>query len=197
MLLFHGTTIENAKQILKNGFNYNNSIWSCSQNETYFFSGDYFKKEYDLNNDEEVLQYGIQEALQQSMITLAVQNPADYRGAVLVFDSDLMNNKDEIEPDYSCENMQDMAVCLSNPDMKGLIGFYVMEEDCRVVRLVTLASMASNQHLNEVNLSSIEKKMMEALVNSDAISQVYDEVYSNLSYNEIELNINQSLLEAA
>lgn len=187
MLLFHGTTVSNAKSIIKNGFQYESSIWNCSENKTYFFTSDFLQKEFDVESENEILSYGIQHALEQSMITLAVQNPKDYRGAVLVFDTFLMNNQDEIEPDLSCPNMENMAVALANPDLNGLVGFYIMDEDVKSFRFFTLASMMENTYLNEVELSDCEQQLVSALRKSDVLSDAF-EITSQMKYTKQKIN---------
>lgn len=187
MLLFHGTTVSNAKSIIKNGFGYDKSNWTCSENKTYFFTSEFLEREFDTQTFEETLERGITHALEQSMITLAVQNPKDYRGAVLVFDTTLMNNQGEIEPDFSCENMDHCAVALANPDMSGLIGFYVMDDDMKAFRFFTLASMKTNSYLVEVDLNSAEEQLVESLSKSDALSAAFD-ITGQVSYSKQKIN---------
>lgn len=188
MLLFHGTTVSNALNILEEGFSYHKNNWSCSEEKTYFFTGKYFQNEFGIETEEEVLSYGIQEALQQSMISLAIENPSDYRGAVLVFDSRFMNNKDEIEADHSCPNMSEMAVALKNPDMQGLVGFYIMDEDVKSFRLITLSSLNRSQYINEVSLSSIEEQLMEVIAKSDNLLCNANDIFSQISYSKQSIN---------
>lgn len=179
MLLFHGTSVENAKNILKNGFNYNDSIWTCSGNETYFFHENYFRGEHELETREEILEYGIRVALEQSMITLAIQNPSDYRGAVLVFESDLMNNGGELEPDYSCVGMDQMAMALRNPDLNGLVGVYFMDQDLRSSRLFVLATLIGREWITEVELSSYEQRLVDQLVETSVCTA---EIIEDITY---------------
>ena len=198
MLLFHGTTVANAKSILKHGFNYNvDPIWTCSNQETYFFHEDFLTKEFpDLESKKEIMSRGIHMALDQSLITLAIQNPSDYRGAVLVFDTELMNNKNDIEEDYSCEGMSDLAVCLRNPDMSGLIGVYVMDQDLRSLRLLTLASLSGRDWIMKVDLPEWEQKIVDALSESHVDTS---EVIDNVTYTKMRIkkSINPGLMKAA
>lgn len=195
MILFHGTTVSNAKNIVKNGFEYNDKIWSCSEEKTYFFTSEFITNEFGIEDMNDILHQGIQYALEQSMITLAVLNPKDYRGAVLVFDTALMDNQDDIEPDTSCPNMENTAVALSNPDMKGLIGFYVMENDMKAFRYFTLGSMMNNDYLEEVELNSAELRLIESLSGSNALGEVFD-IISEVSYVKQKIN-QQSYLKVA
>lgn len=196
MLLFHGTTVENAKNILKNGFNYNDSIWTCSGCETYFFHENYLKEEHGIDSPEEILERGIREALDQSVITLAIQNPSDYRGAVLVFESDLMSNGGELEPDYSCEGMSSMAVALRNPDMNGLVGVYIMDQDLRSIRLITLAQLQGRTWISEVELSAFEQKLVDQLVETSVDTT---ELLNEITYTKLKTKQpkKQGLLKAA
>jgi hypothetical protein len=197
MKLFHGTTIENALAIVQNGFSYEKSNWNCSESKTYFFTSQHFKEEFGLETDEEVMDYALQEAFQQSLIGLALENPQDYRGAVLVFDTDLMNNQDLIEPDLSCPNMGDRAVELANPDMQGLVAVYVMTESLSAYRLFTLASLRMNDYLKEVELNSMEQQLVDSIAKSrDVLSSAY-EITSQLSYEQMTINQTNTGLKAA
>lgn len=187
MKLFHGTTIENAMSILNHGFNYDQKNWNCSEDKTYFFTEEYFRYDHGAETEEEVLQYGINEAMQQSLITLARENPTDYRGAVLVFETDLMNNGKEIEPDDSCPNMEGMAVALRNPDMSGLVGVYVMQDDLKAFRFFTLASFVENEYLQEVELNPSEQQLVMAIAKTDLNASVYD-ITSDLTWSELNIN---------
>lgn len=187
MFLFHGTTIENALDIIKNGFNNDSSIWSCSREETYFFTDKFIKREYDLTSEEEIIDRGVHEAMQQSLITLAVQNPDDYRGAVLVFDSSLMKNQKKIKPDTSCPNMSESAVALANPDMNGLIGFYVMNDSYKELRYYTLSSFEGHDLLNEVeNLNAIDRLMIQAVSESSSAQSGLYEFSSDIGFKKVD-----------
>lgn len=187
MFLFHGTTIENALDIIKNGFNTDSSIWTCSGDKTYFYTDKFIKEEYDTTSEEEIIQRGVHEAMQQSLITLAVQNPDDYRGAVLVFDSSLMKNQDEIEPDTSCPNMSKSAVALANPDMKGLIGFYIMNDSYKELRYYTLSSLEENTYLQDVELNAIDKLMIQAVIESSSVQSELFEISSSIEFTKENL----------
>lgn len=176
MILFHGTTFENAKKILKQGFKYKKQVWSCSENKTYFFTSEYISKEFDLEDESDVLHKGIQEALDQSRFALAVENPSDYRGAVLVFDSSKMKNENEIETDYSCENMEH-CVCLENPDMDGLIGVYVMQDEESLTRPMILASFVDREQAVELNFSEKELSFLKSIANAGIyIEEMFQEI---------------------
>jgi hypothetical protein len=178
MILFHGTTFENAKKILKQGFKYKKQVWACSENKTYFMTSDYISEAFELDDESDIMHKGIQEALDQSRFALAVENPSDYRGAVLVFDSSKMKNKDQIEPDYSCENMEH-CVCLENPDMDGLIGFYVMQEEESLTRPMILASFVDRDHAIGLEFSEKELSFLKSL----AKAEIYvEEMFQEIEY---------------
>lgn len=187
MFLFHGTTMENALDIIKNGFNTDSSIWTCSGDKTYFYTDKFIKEEYDTTSEEEIINHGVHEAMQQSLITLAVQNPDDYRGAVLVFDSSLMKNQNEIEPDTSCPNMSGRAVALENPDMKGLIGFYVMNDSYKELRYYTLSSLEENTYLQDLELNTIDKLMIQAILESSSVQSELFEISSSIEFTKENL----------
>lgn len=188
MLLFHGTTVENALDIIKNGFNTDSSIWTVSGETTYFFTDKFIKTEYDLTSEEEIIDKGVYEAMQQALITLAVQNPKDYRGAVLVFDSRLMKNRSKIKPDTSCDYMDKTAVCLKDPDMNGLVGFYVMDESYHELRYFTLSSVISQTYLNDVELNCIDNLMIKAISESSSVQEEFFEISQSVRYSKQEFN---------
>jgi hypothetical protein len=181
MRLFHGTTFENMLSILEHGFNPTNTNWTVSESDkTYFFTEDFFNKEYSIESDEELLAQAIPYTMDQARITLAVQNPKDYRGVVMVFESENMKNGSEIEPDYSCENMENCAVCLENPDMSGLVGVYIMSTEESSTRLFQLSCFLGRNYFPDLELNPIEL----ALINSIQKSELY--IISELNdYNEI------------
>lgn len=197
MLLFHGTTLENALNIKKNGFSYSKQIWDCSLNETYFFTEEYFRGEVgEEANFSELWNYAIRETLDQARITLALENPSIYKGAVLVFDTDLMANGQEIEPDYSCENMDSMAVALSNPDMKGLVAVIVATEDERESRPFMLATMMNRDHFCMPEVSETTWVIINALKDCHDSYSVLENLRCSENYqttwiNKDYLKINQ------
>lgn len=196
MLLFHATTIENAQQILKEGFKYKTQVWSCSEESTYFFTESHVRSEMGDEDTslEEVIDRGVKIGMDQARITLAVQNPSDYRGVVLVFDSELMSNGSELEVDYSCENMADMAVCVKNPDMNGLVSAFKMTDCEKSFRLFQLASYVTNDYQVDLDISQLELSMIHSLSSSDALYS-YCDLMSEREYQQI--NLVQGDLKAA
>lgn len=167
MLLFHGTTLQNAKKIQKEGFSYDKQVWNCSNEETYFFTEEFFWDEHDAEDFSEMWQHAISHTLDQSRIVLATENPDIYKGAVLVFDTELMSNKNDIEQDYSCENMENQAVTLVNPDMNGLVAVIYATEDEKESRPFMLTSLSQNDYFIMPEINSITEKIISALENTD------------------------------
>jgi hypothetical protein len=183
MLLFHGTTLENAKKIQKEGFSYDKQNWNCSNEETYFFSEEFFRSECGSEDFSDMWDTAIRHTLDQARITLAIENPKVYRSAVLVFDTSLMNNKDKIEKDYSCENMEDCAVVLENPDLNGLVAVVYSTNDEKESRPVMLALMKSNCYFEMPEISCCLNVMVDALSeNPDCLMNVMDELKCSEEY---------------
>lgn len=205
MLLFHGTTLENAKKIQKEGFSYEKQNWNCSEEETYFFHEDHFWKESGAEFFSEMWEHAIRETLDQARFSLAMENPDDYKGAVLVFDSTLMSNESEIKPDESCENMDEYAVALKNPDLKGLVAVIYSTLDEKETRPLFLSIMKNRTYMNMPEMSSILSTIVEALSKSDATYEILDEVRSSQEYQTVWINDNllnsdysrEEVLEAA
>ena len=175
MLLFHGTTIENAEKIQKEGFGYNKKVWDCSLAETYFFTEDFFWEESSADDFSEMWNFAVTETLDQARIALAVENPKDYRGAVLVFDTELMKNGSDIQADYSCIGMEDMAVALCDPDMKGLVAVIHSNHDERESRPFWLASLQQREFFCMPELSIFNQTIVETLADTD-FCEVLDEL---------------------
>lgn len=97
-IYYHGTTMENAKSILKEGFNSESAVWECSDPlATYFYRSDI--------ND--TPKEGLKLAIENAQIASAVSGVQDTSVAVIVAD---IPDSVPAYPDRSCENMENVAV---------------------------------------------------------------------------------------
>lgn len=188
MLLFHGTTLENAKKIIKEGFSYKKQNWNCSEEETYFFTEDFFWKESGAECFSDMWNTAIETTSNQARLGLAIENPKTYKWAILVFDTDLMNNGDDVHEDYSCPNMSDMAVAVRNPDMQGLVAVVYSKVDEKSTRLAMLASVKDNLYFEMPELTSAESIMVNCLSESSNLYEIFDELQGNLEYKTTFIN---------
>ena len=115
--VFHGTSAENAKDILENGFKTNYSNWVCSEpNTVYVWNYDKFvgeeTKEYEDDYLSEIKRY----AFESGQVSASLQKSNSPFISVLEFeiDEDLLND------DNSCELM-DYASAVLVYDLNKLI----------------------------------------------------------------------------
>ena len=123
-ILFHGSTADNIKYIMRDGFKSDNKIWDCSEDDmTYFYSLDKMAEVEGLNlEDEDEYQEAwdmcIRRAIENAQVTGACQKYSGTELKVIVLEID----EEYIEPDYSCDysgcHMGDLgAVQVYNEDL--------------------------------------------------------------------------------
>ena len=112
--LFHGTTEENYKSIMKNGFNWDfkRLVWNCSDEDATYF---YNELKQEMDTEEENINECIYLAFQNAGITAAQNKYMGNKLIVLEFDikPELIHN------DSSCQNMEN-ASFVYDEDLKGL-----------------------------------------------------------------------------
>lgn len=100
MKFYHGTTIENAINIL-NGGEKNNPVWNCSYDDYLYVWSAQAIKESDGLEDDEVNYFCLNRAFESAQIT-AASNPTPQKElVVLVFDFP----EADVYEDFSCDNM--------------------------------------------------------------------------------------------
>lgn len=102
MKLFHGTTLNRLKEIVKAGnLGTDKRVWDVSEYETtYFFTEKFLREE----QDEYWFQYGLQLALESGDVALASERE-NLKRVVLVFDSEELETIGILETDDSARNM--------------------------------------------------------------------------------------------
>ena len=103
---FHGTSMENAEKIIKEGFSSNDTIWNCSDCDyTYVAESNCDEEEYNINYDE-----GFYLAVEAAQIAAAYFNSMKSETVVFEFlvPEEIAN---EFEDDISCENMAQYHHC--------------------------------------------------------------------------------------
>lgn len=112
-LLFHGTSLNRLKEIVKTGYlGTNNSIWDVSENcTTYFWTESYIREEEEIEDQEEIKNRGIQLALESAAFSLA-QEKQNLRRVVLIFKSeDIEKLGFKLLEDKSCKENMDHCLC--------------------------------------------------------------------------------------
>lgn len=127
-MLYHGTTLERAREILKNGFVGGiNENWNVSDGNVYFWSSDKLI-EFEECDEDDSEWYTIQKAYENGQCALA------YGGShVVVFEVDA----DVTQDDTSCHNMEGAVVSYEpvsadkirrmwiSPDLSLLRGYFI------------------------------------------------------------------------
>lgn len=109
--LFHGTTLDNWNNILKEeGFASDYTNWICSSdNETYFYDTD--KTDYEELDEQR--QFCIHSAFESAALAASISN---YLGTDLIV-LELEVPDEFCEDDWSAENMGDIATVVNNGDL--------------------------------------------------------------------------------
>jgi hypothetical protein len=151
-MLYHGTTLERAREILKNGFVGGiNENWTVSDGNVYFWSTDRLI-EYEQCEPENAEYCAIEHAYENGQCALA------YGGSqVVVFEVDAEVNKE----DYSCENMAG-AVVSCYPIEAATIKRMWISPDLSLLRGYFICGMMNNRMAVD-SFSRVEKQIAELM----------------------------------
>lgn len=101
--LYHGTSIESARNIVKNGFdNPVETIWNCSDPDVLYVRN---SEEFAYDDYESPETEAIRECIYSGQIAAAMADSKETKIAVLEFLVPDEIFESEFEKDYSCENM--------------------------------------------------------------------------------------------
>lgn len=178
---YHGTTIENAINMVEVGFNEKPpGTWICSDDHyLYMWSSDKVEDEFE---PEECKLQLINSAFNSAQITAALNNVLRKELVVLCFEfpDDV---KELIEHDYSCENMADVAdaISLSRVKASHIVEMYVSKEGYEpMLRAFVLGGLINGHLLNKGILTDTEEKLIKAVSKSDImVDEMYDFDYES------------------
>lgn len=179
MTLYHGTNYEAAMNIIENGFESPDTIWSCSEDTmTYFIR----------ETDDEY--YALQFAIDAAKISAAHFNSQST--AICVFKIEISDDifDDEFLPDISCENMND-CYCIESDRLNKLV-------DTSVIKMSLLRiSDAYNMWLRPFYLTGLSEyyvcndatleRAMNCINNNNAHINMCDDLYEYGSIDESEI----------
>lgn len=163
-ILFHGTTFENYRSIVENGFNPQNQNWYCSSSrDIYFFDID--KAESGDNNDEK-RQWCIQSAFESAQLAAATSKSKSEK--IIVIEIEI--NSKYVFDDESCENMASIASCVDidflNKKLAKVKAVYEADYNPNLSLFVIAHLTGSNFNINTNKLTSSELKACDIISKS-------------------------------
>ncbi|URY12422.1 hypothetical protein [Shigella phage ESh20] len=181
MKCFHGTTQENFVNLI-NGGDKPSGVWNCSDMDGCFYVYP-VSKFYDVENldDKQIIDEGIKNALDSASITAAYQMKSQ---KLVILELDIP--EDELQDDWSCENMSDVASFTEYFDKEWIKKVYTTEFNAMYAPFFV-------PNLNNRNLGYIpdELRNIAAIVQrSDEMSNVYCDIFDTMQFNVIETAIN-------
>lgn len=188
----HGTTLENAYNIAKIGFGNNlnfTQIWNCSDKDMTYF------REFNGNDDTD---YIIDMCIENGQIAAAIQGSTSKKIAVIIIEIPEYFADEIIEPDDSCENMQDCIQILNTDlneyiishDIKMHIDFYE-DSYLPLLRPLYLTGLLknSNMTIDDDNLYQAVDMIKNCDIDNDAF---YEHGYINSSLTDINFTSKKS-----
>lgn len=166
---FHGTTVENAIDMVKYDFlssTIKDCTWTCSDDTgVYLWSLDKFIEIGEMEDDESTDRI-ICQAFESAQVTAATSGTL--KTGLVVFEFEIDSHL--VEDDWSCENMADQASVIDNDDLsidniKTI--HYNGEAYAPSLRLIHLLYVAQHDYINLDSLSTVEQTALEALQGSD------------------------------
>lgn len=122
--LFHGTSFENYLSIKEGGFsNCKRVVWDCSDEEkTYFYEMEGLCKTEGVDCDEQdKIEFCLERANENAQITASIEKYPHNKTVVFEFITEAEYLEDYMERDDSCENMDEMAVCVDSLILNNLL----------------------------------------------------------------------------
>lgn len=185
MRLFHGTTADNAKRILEQGFSVDTGgeNWTVSGDAVYFWSPQALCAAGECEEDS--AEYYAKNRAKDSA-GFGIGKAKDAR--IVVFEVEL-DGTHKVEPDSSCKNMEG-AVCTFEDVPASAIRRVWVSEDLSLLKGYFLAFLL-NRDMCAHDLSHIEKKIAKAFAQAD----IYPEDEGLLELSEISLQDAENLLQ--
>ncbi len=187
---YHGTTVESAMQILKNGFAgvIDSTIWNVSDADKLYMR--------ELNCDEDGYDESLRYCIENAQIAAAIRNSMDSRIAVIKFivdDKAIIQFDEMFESDDSCDNMEDcfqvdkvlLQECIDNGTIKASIDVY---DDAYVpyLRVFYLAGLEmsyldieDNLLIKAIEIAKNSNVWLEEILDCGEISETFEIQSSN------------------
>lgn len=184
MKCFHGTTQENFVNLI-NGGDKPSGAWNCSDSDGCFYVYP-VNKFYDLDsmNAEEITNEGLRNALDSATITAAFQMKTQN---IVILELEIP--EDELQDDWSCENMSDVASFTESFDKSWIKKVYTTEFNA-------MYSPFFVPNLKNPNLGYIDEKLEEVasfIQNADDSSIIYCNMLDAMQESLTESTVNDVL----
>lgn len=184
MKCFHGTTQENFVNLI-NGGDKPSGAWNCSDSDGCFYVYP-VNKFYDLDsmNAEEITNEGLRNALDSATITAAFQMKTQN---IVILELDIPEY--ELQDDWSCENMSDIASFTESFDKDWIKKVYITEFN-------SMYSPFFVPNLKNPNLSYVDEKLKEVasfIQNTDDSSIIYCNMLDAMQESLTESTVNDVL----
>lgn len=160
MLVTHGTTLERAQDILRNGFDERDDIpyvWNCSDSSVLYAYNVAKFNEYD-DHDVQSLFRAITESFGNAQIAAALTSKASY---IVTFVIDVPENI--ANPDESCLNMEHaITIDRVHLDLSNIVSIHIAPFMQRL-SLMYLCGLENNHHLRTHLLSDLEYQALKSI----------------------------------
>ena len=182
MKCYHGTTLKNFVNLL-NGGDKPEGIWNCSYMDDCFYVYPMNKiiKTECLEDEEDsyIRERCIQNALESGLITAAFQMETQ---DVIVIEMDIP--EEELEDDYSCDNMSDIASFTGHFDKNWIIGLHSTKFSAMYAPF--FVPDATNRNLGYVDDDLLS---MAKIVQNSGDSSVFCDLLDKITANITERNL--------
>lgn len=184
MKCFHGTTQENFVNLLSGGEK-PSGAWNCSDSDGCFYVYP-VSKFYDVEDmdAEQITEEGIRNALDSASITAAFQMKSQ---KIVILELDIP--EDELQDDWSCENMSDVASFTEYFDRAWIKKIYTTEFNAMYAPFFV-------PDLNNRNLGYVPDELHNIAVmiqRSDKMNNVFCDLCDNLQSNITESTVSDVL----
>ncbi|QBP33201.1 hypothetical protein Silverhawkium_gp115 [Shigella phage Silverhawkium] len=180
MKCFHGTTQENFVNLL-NGGDKPSGAWNCSDMDGCFYVYP-VSKFYDVEemDNEQITDEGIKNALDSASITAAYQMKSQ---KIVILELDIPD--EELQDDWSCENMSDVASFTEYFDKEWIKKVYVTDFNTMYAPFF----VPSLQNRNLGYLPDELRNIAAMVQRNDEMSNVYCDIFENMQSNITESDL--------
>lgn len=180
MKCFHGTTQENFVNLL-NGGDKPSGAWNCSDMDGCFYVYP-ASKFYDVEemDNEQITDEGIKNALDSASVTAAYQMKSQ---KIVILELDIPD--EELQDDWSCENMSDVASFTEYFDKEWIKKVYVTDFNAMYAPFF----VPSLQNRNLGYLPDELRNIAAMVQRNDEMNNVYCDIFDNMQSNITESDL--------